>query len=554
MYKITFLLLSICYSIFGQHNYPYAQHLSTRFLGAQRSGNTKSWIQNMQSKGAFVNDGQYLGKDLSGGWHDCGDYIKFHLTGPYTALMYLYGYFQFPEVYPDLYSADFSRAPGNGIPDVLDEVKIETDYLLKCLVGDTVFWQIGDGRDHDHFLEPTTQSNLKIYSETNYRAIYFTTEGKSNALGNAAAALALMGICYQYFDVNYARKCTEAAKKYYAIACINPVKTADARTEDGFYEWLGGQWSDCNDELGMGAALLFRVTKEQRYLDEAISWAKKANKWGDFGYGNVAHLLYYDLYLQTNRSDFLSNLKWRVKNYKTEPCGYTHISKWGSLRDAGNAAFISALYHKATGDSTSYILAKKNIDFILGSHNGISEHAPQNFSFLIGYNVLGGGFPQFPHHAPALGATKNAWDIYNTVKDKRDASLYQYQLTGGLAGGPEEACGKFEDDINNYISSEYCIYYNAAFTSAVAYINFQEKQYLNPNLNINIHQVRATLNGLKVQISISGNTQIEIWDKETKVWEGIVDAKKEITLKNNPKGNLLIKDKFANWQEEIILK
>ena len=44
-------------------------------------------------------------------------------------------------------------------------------------------------------------------------------------------------------------------------------------------------------------------------------------------------------------------------------------------------------------------------------------------------------------------------------------------MKGGLAGGPEKACGEFHDNINNYISSEYCSYYNAAFTGAVAYIN-----------------------------------------------------------------------------------
>ena len=82
------------------------------------------------AQGAFIHDGKTIGKDLPGGWHDCGDYIKFHLTGPYTALLYLYGYFQYPEAYPDFYSSDYSRAPRNGIPDFLDEVKIETDYLI----------------------------------------------------------------------------------------------------------------------------------------------------------------------------------------------------------------------------------------------------------------------------------------------------------------------------------------------------------------------------------------------------------------------------------------
>lgn len=58
-----------------------------------------------------------------------------------------------------------------------------------------------------------------------------------------------MGICYHLFDSIYTQKCINVAKQYYKIACINPNKTDDARAEDGFYEWLGGQWSDCFDKL-----------------------------------------------------------------------------------------------------------------------------------------------------------------------------------------------------------------------------------------------------------------------------------------------------------------
>ena len=44
-------------------------------------------------------------------------------------------------------------------------------------------------------------------------------------------------------------------------------------------------------------------------------------------------------------------------------------------------------------------------------------------------------------------------------------------MDGGLAGGPEAICSSFEDKIGNFVSSEYCIYYNAAFNSALAYIH-----------------------------------------------------------------------------------
>ncbi len=187
--KKTFLLLALSSYLTGicqTHDYALAQHLSTYFLGAQRCGDTKSWIQPEGGGGCHITDGQSVGKDLTGGWHDCGDYIKFHVTGPYTALMNLYGYDKFPAAYADNYSPDYSKGAPNGIPDVLDEVKIETDYLIKCIgTGNTIYWQVGDGNDHNSFNEPTSNSEETLYNGSKIRTVYSAKEGHSNAFGSS---------------------------------------------------------------------------------------------------------------------------------------------------------------------------------------------------------------------------------------------------------------------------------------------------------------------------------------------------------------------------------
>lgn len=177
------------------------------------------------------------------------------------------------------------------------------------------------------------------------------------------------------------------------------------------------------------------------------------------------------MYKITNTASYLDKVKWRVDNWNLESCGYTHLTNWGSLRDAGNVALLTALYHSEVGTSSYYDFAKSNIDFILGSHGTISADAPANFSFLIGYNELGGGYPSYPHHGGAFGQSTDAWTKFNTEKTTPGSVPFAYELKGGLAGGPEAACSTFEDNIGNYVSSEYCTYYNAAFTSALAYIN-----------------------------------------------------------------------------------
>lgn len=552
----TAILVFLGISCYAQiHDYSKALHLSTRFLGAQRSGDTKSWILPEGSGGAFLQDGEAVGRDLSGGWHDCGDYIKFHITGPYTALLYLYGYDKFPEAYADYYSPDYSKAPANGIPDVLDEVKIQTDYLIKTIVGDTVYWQIGDLRDHNAFNEPISQSQLPLYDNSTVRPVYWATEGHSNIFGAAAAALAMMAILYEPFDTHYAQKCFDAALQYYEIGKINPSVSPDA--ENSAYAWVA-QYTDYYDEMGMGAALLYRATQNEQFLTEAKEFAQQANAYASFNYASIEHLLFFELYQITGINSYLEKVSWRVSQYELEDCGYFHGSDWGSLRDAGNAALIAALYHSVTGNEDAYTFAKRNIDFMLGSHDGISGDAPQNFSFLIGYNELDGGYPKHPHHAAAFGKDSNAWALFNQESNHPGSVPYAYELTGGLPGGPESPCANFYDNIANYVSSEYCTYYNAAFNSALAYISLQESGStgsIYPEINIQNINVYPNPAKHKLHITLAGTTSFAMYNAMGyKVKEGPVFRYDAWDIQNLNDGVYFIKDQHSGWRKKIIVK
>lgn len=513
MKRIALLILIGChFTSPGQHDYPKAQYLSTYFLGAQRCGNTDSWIHGA----CHTQDGQQVGLDLTGGWHDCGDYIKFHHTGPFTALMYLAGYDNFKAAYADDYSQSNSAPPSNGIPDILDEVKIETDYLIKCINNGTAYWQISDGKDHNSFSEPVTQSGESPANGGGSRIVHSTTEGHSNALGNAASSLALMSIVYQSFDNSYATSCLEAAKEYYTIATKNPAATDDP---DDFY---GGQYGLASkgytDELGLAAALLFRATQDNNYLISAENYsASFTDIWDDFYYGNVHPLLQVELYKSTQKAIYLNTLASKVNAYSLSSCGYYHSTNWGSLPFAGNAAFLAALYHNLSGNSTAYNFAKSNINFILGSHTNISADAPENFSFLIGYDELGGGYPQHPHHAPAFGKTTNAWTKYNNEKTNPGSEPYLHELKGGLAGGPEGECSNFVDNINNYVSSEYCTYYGAGFLGGLAAVNSIENNLItNSQEDITPVFTLSYLTNSRVKITSSLPTPLSVYTIEGK--------------------------------------
>ena len=546
----TLLFFTFIYSnhLFAQHDYAKAQHLSTYFLGAQRCGDTKSWIHGACHK----TDGQPVGKDLTGGWHDCGDYIKFHHTGPYTVIMNLVGFRHFPEAYPDNYSQAFSAPPANGIPDILDEVKIETDYLIKCVNGNTIYYQVGGRSDHNSFHEPGKNSSENLYNGSNIRTVYSATQANSNALGDGAAALALMSIIYSEYDQAYADECLTAAKKYYEIARINASSSADA--EAFAYSWMSN--SDYKDNLGTAAIYLYNATNQNSYLNDAKNYANSVSQWSSFEYGSIGHLLFFELYKTTGTTSYLSKVASKVNSYNLASCGYVHTTSWGSLRNASNAALLAALYHLETGEQDAYTFAKRNIDFILGTHGFISNDAPSNFSFLIGYNELGGGYPQHPHHAAAFGKSSNGWGLFSQESNNPGSVNFEHELTGGLAGGPESSCSKFIDNVGNYVSSEYCSYYNAAFTSATAYINKVENNIVTATSkkednSINYSYTNPVNENLKIS-GLDSSEEMEIYNSKGVLVEQIhVQDDKPINLSHLSTGIYFIKSKTSSWSASI---
>ena len=72
-------------------------------------------------------------KNLSGGWHDAGDYNKY-VNFTYTPLHnLLFAYQETPSVFGDNFGIPES---GDGVPDILNEVKWELDWLLKMQQSD----------------------------------------------------------------------------------------------------------------------------------------------------------------------------------------------------------------------------------------------------------------------------------------------------------------------------------------------------------------------------------------------------------------------------------
>ncbi len=104
--------------------------------------------------------------DLTGGWHDAGDYNKYVWGAVSTAILnMLRAYEDNPGVFRD---GDLNiPESGNGIADILDEIKWELDWMLKMqLANGSVLYQMHvDGFASN--APPSNDSNVRYYQNPN---------------------------------------------------------------------------------------------------------------------------------------------------------------------------------------------------------------------------------------------------------------------------------------------------------------------------------------------------------------------------------------------------
>ncbi len=461
------------------NDYAQALKLGTYFFGGQRCGNTQSWLHGA----CHTQDGSTQGMSLSGGWHDCGDHIKFSQTGAYAAALMLLSYLEFTPSFKDDYSTANSAAPSNGVPDVLDEIKIETDYLLNVFTGTALYYQAGTGGDPDHacFTEPVTQSGWTTAQGGNPRTAYSYNGSAANIAGVTAAALAYMAIAYRPYNSAYADSCLADAQAIYTFG-KNSTGSSGSQCCYSSANWA--------DDMCWAAGALYRATGTASYITDAANFYSNANytqpSAGQVNYyGGWDHTEpygAYELWRGTGTAAYRTMLQTAVGlfNGKFTSCGgsgYFALDGWGTFRYASAAAFINLLYYKIDNTATTaYNNAKANMDFILGSHTAFGN-VPANYSFLMGYNVQGGGNPQHPHHRAAFGKTTayNVWTTFNAEQSSPGSIPYGFYLTGAMIGGLASSCGNFVDNIGNVTTTEVCTDYNACFVAAmgalVSYVN-----------------------------------------------------------------------------------
>ena len=429
----------------GNFNYGEALQKSILFYELQRSGKLPEGTRTNWRGDSCLNDGSDVGLDLTGGWFDAGDNVKFNLPMSYTATMLGWSIYEDRDAYVESGQLDYQ----------LNNLRFVCDYFIKCHPEDEVYYyQVGDGGSDHGWWGPAEL----VEKQTNRPSYAVTASNPGSCVtGETAAALAVASIVFKDTDPDYSKLCLQHAESLYAFS--EKYKSDSGYTAaNGFYN----SWSGFYDELAWAGAWLYLATDDSSYLDKAETYYPQAGQdynwamcWDDVHIG-AAVLLAQITEKSTYTSAVEKHLDWWTTGVDGDritytPKGLAWLDNWGSLRYATTTAFIASVYSEWEGCpsskvSTYWDFAVAQADYALGSTGR---------SFEVGF---GENYPRHVHHRTAQGS------YCNNMNEPGNA---RHVLVGALAGGPD-AGDNYTDEVSNYNNNEVACDYNAGFTGLLA--------------------------------------------------------------------------------------
>lgn len=373
-------------------------------------------------------DGTHI--DVIGGWHDAADYLQYVTTSANATFNLLFAYRENPESFEDHFDAS-GLAGANGIPDVLDEARWGLDWLLKMNPRDDwMFNQIADDRDHRGWRLPTEDTTS--YGRGLERPVYFCsgeiqgvfnnknrTKGVASIAGKFASAFALGAELFKDIEPDYAKKLKHKAEKAYQFGKNKPgvCQTAPCRSPY-FYEednWV--------DDMELGAAELYAITKNEKFLNDAIAYSQKetvtpwmgadtARHYQWYPFLNIGHYELARIANELARKELITYYRdgiekvWQRGKDNAFLMGVPFI--WCSNNLVTAMVTQCQLYRQLSGDDTYLELEAAMRDWLFGCN-------PWGVSMVIGL-PKDGVYARDPHSA--------------------FSHLYGYQLDGGLLDGP----------------------------------------------------------------------------------------------------------------------
>ncbi|KAK4753839.1 hypothetical protein SAY87_001943 [Trapa incisa] len=460
------------------HNYFDALHKSILFFEGQRSGKLPPDQRLRWRRDSALHDGSAAGVDLTGGYYDAGDNVKFGFPMAFTTTMLAWSVL------------DFGRTMGPELRNAVKAIKWATDYLLKATeVNGVVYVQVGDPHsDHSCWERPEDMDTLR----TVYRID--RSHPGSDVAGETAAALAAASIVFRSRDPPYSRLLLQRAISVFEFA--DKHRGAYSSSLSGavcpFYCDVNG----FQDELLWGAAWLHKASRRREYREyimrnEIVLHA--GDTINEFGWDNkhaginvliskevlMGRADYFSSF-KNNADDFICSVLPGIPNTQVQysPGGLIFKAGGSNMQHVTSLSFLLLAYSNYLSHSNKAVpcggvsatpallrhLAKRQVDYILGDN-------PLGMSYMVGYGTR---YPRRIHHRasslpsvqahPARIGCKAGSRYY--ISPDPNPNL----LVGAVVGGPN-VTDAFPDSRPYFQESEPTTYINAPLLGLLGYFS-----------------------------------------------------------------------------------
>ncbi|WP_265443766.1 glycoside hydrolase family 9 protein [Acetivibrio straminisolvens] len=394
--------------------------------------------------------GQHTIKNSTKGWHDAGDYNKYVVNAGITVGSMFLAW----EHFKDQLESVTLEIPekNNSMPDFLDELKFEIDWLLTM--------QYPDGSGKVAHKVSTRNFGGFIMPENEHDERFFVPRS-SAATADFVAMTAMASRIFRPYDPEYADKCINAAKVSYEFLKANPANVL--ANQNGFSTGEYATVSDADDRL-WAAAEMWQTLGDEEYLRDfetrAAQFSKKIE--ADFDWDNVGNLGMFT-YLLSKRPGKNSSLEQSIRNSLIT----TADSIVQTSRQHGYGRTLGRTYYwgcNGTVVRQTMILQVANkispsSDYVNAALDAISHVFGRNYynrSYVTG---LGINPPMNPHDRRS--GADGIWEPWPGY------------LVGGGWPGPRD----WVDIQDSYETNEVAINWNAALIYALAgFVNYDSAQ------------------------------------------------------------------------------
>ncbi|MBO0952133.1 glycoside hydrolase family 9 protein [Fibrella forsythiae] len=374
-------------------------------------------------------------RDLSGGWWDAGDYNKYTTFAAKPVHQLLDAYDQKPTIWTDDLNLPES---GNGVPDLLDEVKWELDWLRKM--------QNTDGSAIIKMGLVANAPGSSLPPSTDTRPRYYYPEKST------AAAIAIAGMFAHaalVYDKIPSQKAYAAELRRLAILGFDwyeNTPTKNTNIDDGTIEAGDADWDEAEQKKARvtAATYLYALTGEVRYrqiVDDNYRLIGVLGWWGPYETVHGDALLYY-----TQLPGATATVAQTIIARKLSDGKQLDLYRPTAQADAYRAYMPEAQYHwgsnqiRADFANINFDLVQYRID--PSGNDYYRQRAEDLLHALHGVNPLN---IVYLTNMRQLGAEKSATRIYHSwFGDKTDWAEAETSAKGGpppgyIPGGPNKS-------------------------------------------------------------------------------------------------------------------